>query len=68
MIGEINLFGVLLPPPLVWVILALPCSMLLRRLLAKAGLYRFVWHRPLFDFALLIILTGLISFAVAGIY
>jgi hypothetical protein len=32
--------------------------MALRRLLARAGFYRLVWHRPLFDFALYVILVG----------
>jgi hypothetical protein len=62
MIGEIDLFGVLLPPLLVWVGLAYLAAALLRRLLARLGAYRFIWHRPLFDFLLLVILTGLISF------
>jgi hypothetical protein len=30
----------------------------LRRLLHWAGLYRMVWHRPLFDLALLVIVLG----------
>lgn len=61
MIGEIDLFGVLFPPLLVWVLVALAFSTVLRRLLGWAGLYRHVWHRPLFDLCLLVILTGLIS-------
>jgi Protein of unknown function (DUF1656) len=61
MIGEIDLFGVLLPPLLVWLGVALLLSALLRLVLAKAGAYRFIWHRPLFDLSLLVILTGLVS-------
>lgn len=68
MIGEINLFGVLFPPLLVWTGLALLLSVVLRRALAAAGLYRFIWHRPLFDLALLVILTGLISLAAARFF
>ncbi len=68
MIGEINLFGVLLPPLLVWAAMALLVSALVRYLLARAGLYRFVWHRPLFDVSLLIILTGLISLAMTRLF
>jgi hypothetical protein len=63
MIGEVNLFGVLFPPLLVWVGVALVLSTVLRLALSAAGLYRFVWHRPLFDLSLLIILTGLVSLA-----
>lgn len=62
MIGEINLFGVLLPPLLVWIGAALLLSAALRWVLAKAGAYRFIWHRALFDLALLVALTGLVSF------
>jgi len=61
MIGEIDLFGVLLPPLLAWLGMALLISAALRRALARLGLYRFVWHRPLFDFLLLVILTGAVS-------
>lgn len=68
MIGEIDLCGVLLPPLLVWVGVALLLSSVLRRVLAKAGLYRFVWHRPLFDFSLLVILTGLVAQAAARFF
>jgi hypothetical protein len=60
-IGEINLFGVLLPPLLVWIGAALLLSAALRWVLAKAGAYRFIWHRALFDLALLVALTGLVS-------
>ncbi len=62
MIGEINLLGVLLPPLLVWIGVALLVSAALRWVLAKAGAYRFILHRPLFDLALLVALTGLVSY------
>jgi hypothetical protein len=60
MIGEIDLYGVFLPPLLVWIGAALPLTAVLRRLLRWLGFYRFVWHRPLFDFALLIIVLGVV--------
>jgi hypothetical protein len=58
MIGELDLHGVLVPPLLLSLLLALVASMALRRLLARVGFYRLVWHRPLFDFALYVILVG----------
>jgi hypothetical protein len=61
MIGEIDLYGVLLPPLLVWLGVALPVAALLRFGLNQVGFYRFVWHRPLFDLAVLVIVTGLVS-------
>ena len=63
MIGEIDLYGVLMPPLLVWLGIALLLSTLLRSGLKRLGLYRFVWHRPLFDLALLVILLGCVSLA-----
>lgn len=61
MIGEINIYGVLFPPLLVWIGVALIISAFVRRGLRAIGIYRFIWHRPLFDFCLLVILTGLIN-------
>jgi Protein of unknown function (DUF1656) len=57
-IGEIDLYGVFVPPLLIWLAAALPLTAVLRRLLRWLGFYRLVWHRPLFDFALLIIVLG----------
>ena len=58
MIGEIDVYGVFIPPLLLWVVVSLPLTALLRRLLQWFGFYRLVWHRPLFDFALLVIVLG----------
>jgi hypothetical protein len=58
MIGEIDVYGVFVPPLLVWVVVALPLTAVVRRLLRWLGFYRLVWHRPLFDFALLVIVLG----------
>lgn len=61
MIGEVDIYGVLFPPLLVWIGIALILSVFVRRGLLAFGVYRFVWHRPLFDFCLLVLLTGLIN-------
>ena len=58
MTGEIDIFGVFFPALLVWTVLALALSALLRRGIERLGLYRFVWHPPLFDLALFVILLG----------
>ncbi|MBU6424839.1 MAG: DUF1656 domain-containing protein [Rhodospirillales bacterium] len=63
MIGEIDIYGVLFPPLLIWVFIALLLSIAVRRGLSALGVYRFIWHRPLFDLCLLVMLTGLISLA-----
>jgi hypothetical protein len=58
MIGEIDVYGVFVPPLLVWVAATLPITAGLRRVLRWLGFYRLVWHRPLFDLALLVIVLG----------
>ena len=60
MTGEIDVYGVFVPPLLLWVVAALPLTAALRRVLQRFSLYRFVWHRPLFDLALLIIVLGVV--------
>jgi hypothetical protein len=61
MIGEIDIYGVLLPPLLVWLGAGLMVSAAVRFGLSRAGFYRFVWHRPLFDLAILVIATGAVA-------
>jgi hypothetical protein len=56
MIGEINLYGVFLPPLLLLIIVLMPVAAALRAGLGRLGAYRFVWHRPLFDLACFVIL------------
>jgi len=58
MIAEFNIYGVFVPALLVFAIVALLLLLALKRLLAAIGFYRFVWHGPLFDLALGIILFG----------
>lgn len=58
MIGEIDIYGVFIPPLLVWIVASLAFTAVLRRLLRWLGFYWLVWHRPLFDFALLVIVLG----------
>ena len=61
MTGEFDLQGIFVPALLAWAALALLANALLRRLLQRFGLYRLIWHRPLFDLALLVILLGAIA-------
>lgn len=61
MIGEINLYGVLFPPLLLWLGIALLVAALLRVILNRLAVYRYVWHRPLFDLAILVIILGGVS-------
>ncbi len=58
MIGEVNFDGVFVLRALVLLVFALAATAVLRRLLLWCGAYRLVWHRPLFDLALLVIVLG----------
>ena len=58
MIGEVDFYGLFISPLLPLTIVALLLSFLLRKAFARAGVYRLVWHRPLFDFAFFVILLG----------
>ncbi len=58
MTEEIDLYGVFLPSFLVWLVLAFVILLVLKRALAAFGLYKYVWHRPLFDLALYVVTAG----------
>ncbi|MEE7439670.1 Protein of unknown function [Methylobacterium sp. UNC300MFChir4.1] len=60
MTGELDLYGVFVPSLAAWMLIAFALSLLVRRLLARTGFYRMVWHRPLFDLALYVVLLGLV--------
>jgi len=52
------LFGFYLPPIMLWAVLALVPFLILRLALQALGLYRFVWHRALFNVALYVLVLG----------
>ena len=57
---EIDLLGVFVSPALICLTVALVISLILRRLLDKTGINRFVWNRALFDLSLLVVITALL--------
>ena len=57
---EIDLLGVFVSPALICLAVALVISIILRRLLDKTGINRFVWNRALFDLSLLVVTTALL--------
>jgi Protein of unknown function (DUF1656) len=61
MIGEVDIYGVFVPILLVWAVIALLLTAALRRILARAGFYRLVWHRPLVDLSLLVIIMAAVA-------
>ena len=62
MTSELNIHGVFVPALFAWTLIAFGFSVPLRRILACSGFYRFVWHRPLFDIGLYVVLLGAIVF------
>jgi hypothetical protein len=56
--SELDLFGVYVPGLLCCGLLALAVNLGLRRVLARAGFYRLVWHRALFDLSMFIVVLG----------
>jgi hypothetical protein len=58
---EANIAGVFLPGLLMWGILAIVIGIVVRRVLSYFDLYRFVWHRGLFDISLSVILWGTLA-------
>lgn len=58
-----EILGFYLPPALIWAIFTLLPFWGTRWSLDRVGLYRFVWHRPLFDTALYVILFGAVIFS-----
>ncbi|WP_186094901.1 DUF1656 domain-containing protein [Burkholderia gladioli] len=60
MIGEFDIFGVFVPTPLVLMLIAYLINIAVRALLTRTGIYRFVWHRSIFD-------LGIYVFVLAGV-
>ncbi|WP_434628893.1 DUF1656 domain-containing protein [Chromobacterium sp. CV08] len=58
MIGEIDFYGVYIPSLLLLMLIAFAVFGALRHALVRLGLYRVVWHRSLFNFALYVIVLG----------
>ena len=61
MIGDIDLNGVFVPALLVSGVAALAVLGVLRRVLSRIGVYRLVWHEPLVDFALFVIILAAVN-------
>ena len=60
---ELDLFGVIVPSLLLWSVVAYVLARVVSKLIARAGLYRHVWHPALFDFALYVCLIASLVFA-----
>ncbi|WHR53866.1 DUF1656 domain-containing protein [Vibrio furnissii] len=60
MLNELDILGIYISPLLMCMVLAFFLRILLSSLFVKAGVYRLVAQRPIFDSALFISLTGLL--------
>ena len=60
MIGEVDIYGVFLPAVLVLMLVSYMFCLVVTRVFARVGLYRFVWHRSIFDLAIYVIVLGIV--------
>jgi hypothetical protein len=65
--GEFDLFGIYLPPLMPAIVIAWALTVMLSRGLNRAGFYRIVWHRPLVNLALFVLVLGGTVFGLAAI-
>ena len=63
---DINLFGVYVAPISIMVIEAWLITFVLRRVAARWGLLRYVWHPALFVFAVYIIVLSSLILTITG--
>jgi protein AaeX len=66
-IGEFDIYGVYFPAFAVFAAIALMLQLVINRFLRAFGVYRWVWHRALFDLAVYVILLGVVTAAGATI-
>ena len=59
--------GIFIPGFAFWGAVSLALNVPLRWLMGETGLYRFVWHRGLFDICVFVILWGALA-AVASVH
>lgn len=64
--AEISVFGLYLPSLLVCAPLAYALTVFVRVALGVLGLYRFLWHRSLFNVAIFVCLLGVILHFLSG--
>lgn len=67
MIGEFDIYGVYVPIFVIFAAVAFFLQLAVKRLLDASDFYRLVWHRPLFDLAIYVILLGVVTVAGASI-
>jgi hypothetical protein len=64
---EVDLFGVLVPSLLIWLVVSYALCALARPLLERSGFYRLVWHRALFDLSAFVCVLGVVVYLTSGL-
>ena len=59
---ELDIYGVLVPALLLWLIVAYALTAIVGRVMRRFGLDRLVWHRALFNFAIYVCLLGAVVY------
>jgi hypothetical protein len=60
MLSEMHVSGVLFAPIVLYALLAVPITLLLRSLIWRSGLARWSWHLPLLEVALYVCVLSLL--------
>lgn len=60
MLSEANIAGVYVAPFMIYVAASVPVFLLLRTILARIGVMRWIWHSALFEFALSLSIVALL--------
>jgi protein AaeX len=61
MLKEINIFGIFFAPFAGYLLIALLIFFPLRMLFDRWGIHHYVWHRPLFDLSIFVVILSLIG-------
>ncbi|HKM63202.1 MAG TPA: DUF1656 domain-containing protein [Acidisphaera sp.] len=61
MIGEIDVYSVFVPTLLVCSVAALAVLAVLRRAMTRIGAYRLLWHAPLVNLSLFVIILAAVT-------
>lgn len=64
---EIDIYGVLIPSLMLWLVITYAIGAVLRAVFERVGVYRHVWHRALFDLALYVCLLGGVVYLSSGL-
>ena len=61
---DVDVLGIYFTSYFIYLMLAIPLFVIMRRLLFRVGFYRFVWHPNLFEVALYTVVANLLVFSI----